>query len=65
MNKFTLRIKNKGYDVNDFCEYWGISYKTYNRYVNNHNKHDKLSKMINGMNNNEQTHTTSNEMAER
>lgn len=49
MNEFTLKLANRGYMVKDFLEYWDISRKTWERMMNNPDKHDKLIKMIEGM----------------
>lgn len=49
LTRFTELIHDKGYTVGEFCKYWGISKRTYERYLANEEKHDKLEKMIRGM----------------
>ena len=49
LTRFTELIHDKGYTVGEFCNYWGISKRTYERYLADEAKHDKLEKMIRGM----------------
>ncbi len=49
INRFTKRLHDKGYRVKDFLEYWGVSRRTYERYMADTSKHDKLNKMIEAM----------------
>lgn len=49
MNRFTELIHDKGYVIREFCEYWEISRRTYERWTADQKKHDKLDKMIKGM----------------
>ena len=49
INRFTKRLHDKGYRVKDFLEYWDVSRRTYERYMADTNKHDKLKKMIEAM----------------
>ena len=49
LNDFTAKLHDKGFLVRDFCEYWGICRKTYERMTNNTAKYDKLNKLIEGM----------------
>lgn len=51
MNRFTELLHDKGFVIREFCEYWGISKRTYERYCSDSDKHDKLEKMIKGMRN--------------
>lgn len=48
-NKHTQKIHAKGYKVQDFLDYWGITRRTYDNYCANEKLHDKLHKMIEGM----------------
>jgi len=49
VNRFTERLHDKGILVREFCEYWGICRRTYERMLANPDKHDKLNKMIEGI----------------
>lgn len=49
MNSFTKKIHSKGYRVKDFCKFWSISSRTYERMMADSGRHDKLNKMIEGM----------------
>ena len=49
MNRFTELIHDKGLTVGEFCKYWQISRRTYERMMANDTKHEKLNKMIAGM----------------
>lgn len=49
LNRFTEKIHDKGFVIKEFCEYWGMSRRTYERMTANPDKHDKLNKMIEGM----------------
>ena len=51
MNRFTQLIHDKNATVNEFCEYWSMSRRTYERMTSNTGKHDKLNKMIRGFKN--------------
>jgi len=46
LNRFTAKLHDKGFLVREFCEYWSICRKTYERMTNNPDRHDKLNKMI-------------------
>ena len=49
MNKFTLLIHNKGWKVQDACDYWGIHYDTYNKRCNSVKFHNQLESMCLGL----------------
>jgi len=49
MNKFTLLIHNKGWKVQDACDYWGIHYDTYNKRCNSAKFHNQLESMCLGL----------------
>ena len=49
MNRFTELIHDKGLTINEFCEYWQISRRTYERMTADNDRHNKLSKMIKGL----------------
>ena len=49
MHDFTKRLHTNGYLVKDFCEYWDVCRKTYERMMADPSRHDKLNKMIEGM----------------
>lgn len=49
MNKFTLLIHNKGWKVQDACDYWGIHYDTYNKRCNSAKFHNQLECMCMGL----------------
>ena len=49
MNKFTLLIHNKGWKVQDACDYWGIHYDTYNKRCNSDKFHNQLECMCLGL----------------
>ena len=49
MNKFTLLIHNKGWKVQDACDYWGIHYDTYNKRCNSVKFHNQLECMCKGL----------------
>ena len=49
MNKFTLLIHNKGWKVQDACDFWGIHYDTYNKRCNSDKFHNQLECMCNGL----------------
>ena len=49
MNEFTLKIKLKGWTVDEACEHWGYHYDTYKRYKNNFRYHNRLRCLINGL----------------
>lgn len=51
MNKFTLILHNKGWKVQDACDYWGIHYDTYNKRCNNPKFHNQLESMCKGLEN--------------
>jgi nucleoid-associated protein YgaU len=48
MNRFTEVIHDKGATIKEFCQYWQISRRTYERMMANDDKHEKLNKMIKG-----------------
>ena len=50
MNRFTELIHDKGLTVREFCQYWEISRRTYERMMANTDKHSKLDKLIKGVN---------------
>ncbi len=49
MKRFTELIHDKGITVREFCEYWEISRRTYERMLADTDRHDKLMKMIKGL----------------
>jgi len=49
MNKFTLLIHNKGWKVQDACDYWCIHYDTYNKRCNSAKFHNQLECMCKGL----------------
>lgn len=51
MNRFTEMIHDKGMVIREFCEYWNMSTRTYERWCADEKKHDKLEKMIRGTRN--------------
>lgn len=51
MNRFTEMIHDKGMVIREFCEYWGMSKRTYERMCADKAKHEKLEKMIRGIKN--------------
>ena len=52
MNRFTEMIHDKGMIIKEFCEYWGIHKRTYQRMCADEKRHDELEKMIRGVNKN-------------
>lgn len=48
-NKHTKQIHDKGYKLDEFIEYWGITMRTYRNYCANEKLHDKLNKMTAGL----------------
>ncbi len=51
MNEFTLMLFNKGWTVKDACEFWHIDYKTWQRMRLREKDRNKLTCMINGLEN--------------
>lgn len=49
MNRFTEKIHDKGFVIREFCEFWEISKKTYERMTADDTRHGKLNKMIEGL----------------
>lgn len=48
-NRFTKMLHERGFKVADFLQYWDVTRRTYERWCADSDSHDKLIKMIRGM----------------
>ena len=50
MNPVTRKIRNKGYNLNEFCKLIGYSLRWYREYANTDTKQgDKINGLVDGM----------------